>query len=137
MRPQFVLSAIVLGLAAQSVRAEVVRYRYVPVDTNGTLAPAAGAAGTAGERSSWYAGPPQPVNGQPRPNFVATFQHPYTGRPVTVPLALPETSTPRLEHRRGDVIYNYGSYTVTVRFHPDGSVETVYNSGFLRPLRVY
>ena len=133
MRPQLLALAIGLGLmTCVPAQAEVVRYRYVPVDASGALAPE-----PAGARASWYAGPAQPVIGRPRPNYLVTLRHPYTGRNVTVPLALPENSTPLIVHRRGDVIYNYGSHTVTVSFHPDGSVETIYNSGVLRPLRVY
>ncbi len=64
---------------------------------------------------------------------MVTFRHPYTGRNVTLPLTLPE-GTPRLEHLADRIVYNYGEYTVEARFFRDGSVETVYNSGFLRPL---
>jgi hypothetical protein len=133
MRPQLFVLVIGLGLIlSRPADAEVVRYRYVPVDASGALAPE-----PTGERASWYAGPTQAVTGRPRPNYVVTLLHPYTGRNVAVPLALPEYSTPLIIHRRGDIIYNYGSHTVTVSFRPDGSVETIYNSGWLRPLRVY
>ena len=39
---------------------------------------------------------------------------------------------PRLEYLPARVVYNYGSYTVEARFLPDGSVDVVYNAGFLR-----
>jgi hypothetical protein len=69
----------------------------------------------------------------PRPNQLLTFCHPCTGKPVTVPLALP-LGTPRVEHVYRRIVFNYGSYTVAVRFLPDGSVEVIYYSGPLRPL---
>jgi hypothetical protein len=50
---------------------------------------------------------------------------------VTVPLCLPE-GTPRVEHVRDRIVYNYGSYTVEVRFLPDGSVDVLYSSGLFR-----
>ena len=68
-----------------------------------------------------------------RPNYLVTFRHAYTGQLITVPVAFPE-GTPRLEYRRNRIVYNYGSYTVEAVFNPDGSMDMVYNSGFLRPL---
>jgi hypothetical protein len=50
---------------------------------------------------------------------------------VNVPLALPD-GTPVIEHVGQRIVYNYGSYTVEVRFLPDGGVDVVYNSGLLR-----
>ncbi len=50
-----------------------------------------------------------------------------------VPVALPE-GTPRIEHVGNRVVYNYGTYTVAAAFLPDGSVDVIYDSGFLRPL---
>src|SRR6516225_1651491 len=38
-----------------------------------------------GQRISWLGAPRQPVNGLPGPATPVTFQHLYTGRPVTVP----------------------------------------------------
>jgi hypothetical protein len=67
----------------------------------------------------------------PQPTCRVTFQHPCTGQEVTVPLALPE-GTPTIEHVRQRIVYNYGSYTVEVRFVSDGSVDVIYNSGLLR-----
>lgn len=66
-----------------------------------------------------------------QPTCIMTFKHGCTGRPVSVPLALPE-GTPIIEHRWRKVVYNYGSYTVEVMFLPDGSVDDFYNSGLLR-----
>ena len=66
---------------------------------------------------------------------MVTILHPYTGRNVVVPLTLPR-GTPRIEHRTDSVVFNYGSYTTEVRFSPEGLVDVIYNSGFLRPLVV-
>jgi hypothetical protein len=136
MRRRCFILALILSLgAAGSLRAEIMRCRFVP-DACGNLCLAADPNGLAGQRQTWYFGPTLSTPTTIRPNVLVTFRHPYTGRNLAVPLALPE-DTPRLEHRPAAFVYNYGNYTVTVRFLPDGSVETVYNSGFLRPLRVY
>ena len=50
---------------------------------------------------------------------------------VTVPVALPQ-GTPNIEYLARRVVYNYGSYTVSVLFLADGSVDVIYNSGFAR-----
>jgi hypothetical protein len=52
---------------------------------------------------------------------------------VTVPLFLP-WGTLRIEHVRDRIVYNYGSFTTQVRFLPDGSLDVIYNNGFLRAL---
>ena len=64
---------------------------------------------------------------------MVTFRHPFTGRNITVPLRMPD-STPRMEHRDDRIIYNYNDYYIEVRFLQDGSVDVIYNSGLLRPL---
>jgi hypothetical protein len=61
------------------------------------------------------------------------FTHPCTGEQVRVPVALP-AGTPRIEHVWHRIVFNYGSYTLEVRFLPDGSVDVIYNSGLLRAL---
>jgi hypothetical protein len=61
------------------------------------------------------------------------FKHIYTGQEVRVPLALPD-STPVIEHVRQRIVYNYGSYSVTVRFLPDGGVEVIYSTGLMRAI---
>lgn len=94
-----------------------------------------GADGTVGDHRAWYGGPAQPVVNGPRPTHVVTYLHPYTGQNVNVPVTLPE-STPRIHHATDRIVYNYGSYTVTSRFLPDGSVEVIYNSGLFRPLQL-
>jgi hypothetical protein len=62
---------------------------------------------------------------------MVTFCHPYTHSNVAVPLALPE-GTPNILHGPDRITFNYGSYAVRVRFLADGSVDVVYDSGFLR-----
>ena len=128
----FLLATVFIVLAnAANVCAAQLRYRYVPVDAQGNTTMQPDASGAPGERISFFAGGRQPTCSQPRPTCIQTFRHPCTGQPVSVPLALPQ-DTPVIEHVRNRVVYNYGSYTVEVRFLPDGSVEVVYNSGFLR-----
>jgi hypothetical protein len=109
------------------------RFHYVPVDAcgNATLQPSG--LGGVGEKVQWLGFVRKPSNNQPRPTHLVTFRHPYTGRLITVPLALPE-GTPRMEYRSNRVVYNYGSYTVEAHFHSDGSVDVIYNSGLLRDL---
>jgi len=120
-----------------AAHAEAVRFRYVPIDACGTLKQApCGPDGALGERLNGLGFRPQPVTQNFRPNQMVTFRHPYTGRNATVPLTLPQQGTPRMETWAEKIVYNYGSYTVEVRFFPDGSVDTVYNSGFLRVLKV-
>ena len=126
--------AIWCGVA--EARAEAVRFRFVPVDACGNMRQVpAGANGAIGEQLTGFGLRPAPYNRTFRPNQMVTFRHPYNGHNVTIPLTLPE-GTPRLEHRGDRIAYNYGSYVVEARFFPDGSVDVVYNSGFLRPLVV-
>jgi hypothetical protein len=116
-------------------QAEAVRYRFVPKDACGTMAPTpVGPEGTIGELKLALGLRSLPYPYAVRPNRLVTFRHPYTGRNATVPMRLPD-GTPRMEHRADRIIYNYGDYTVEARFLPDGSVDVVYNSGLLRPLR--
>jgi hypothetical protein len=128
------LTACVMGAAPAF--AEMVRFRYVPVDACGAMQQvAAGPEGAAGELFRGFGTRPLPYHRTFRPNQMVTFRHPYGGRLVTVPLTLPQ-GTPRLEHRADRSVFNYGSYTVEVRYFPDGTVDVVYNSGLLRPLQV-
>jgi hypothetical protein len=122
---------------APAVRAEQVRFRFVPgADPNGNLVQVPnGPNGALGERIRGLGLNPEPYPYAVRANQLVTFRHPYTSCNVTVPMRLPE-DTPRMEHRSDRVMFNYGSYVVEARFLPDGSVEVVYNSGFLRPLRI-
>jgi hypothetical protein len=132
---RWVAMLVLLGLAPSWAAAEQVRYHFVPADACGAMTQVpAGPEGTIGElkRGLGVLALPHPY--AVRPNQMVTFRHPYTGRNVTVPLRLPD-GPPRLEHRSDRIVYNYGDYTVEARFLADGSVDVVYNSGLLRPLK--
>jgi hypothetical protein len=133
---RWLITLAALALLTAAAPAEQARFRFAPTGTNGSLVQvAAGPSGALGERIRGLGFSAEPYPGVVRPNQMVTVRHPYTCTNVIVPLRLPE-DTPRLEHRADRIIYNYGSYVVEVRFLPDGSVDTVYNSGFLRPLRI-
>jgi len=136
MRVRLSVCLIVAAACATRAGAEQVRFHYVPVNACGTLAQSpAGPNGALGERRTGLGYVPEPFYQTFRPNQMVTIVHPYHGRTVSVPLTLPQ-SAPRVEHRSDRVVFNYGSYTTEVRFFPDGSVDVIYNSGFLRPLVV-
>jgi len=125
-----------LFVSPDQANAEYVRFRFVPADACGAMAQVpAGPGGALGEQLNGFGLRPQPYQGVMRPNQMVTFLHPFNGRNVTVPLTLPQ-GTPRLEYRTDRIVYNYGGYIVEARFIPDGSVDVVYNSGFLRRLVV-
>jgi hypothetical protein len=127
-------AAAALVLPAGTGLADQVRYHYAPADLCGTTAlKPADACGAPGTRVAYFGLVREAYYCQRRPTHMVTFRHPFTNQYVTVPLAFPE-GTPRIEYRRDRIIYNYGSYTVEAHFLPDGSVDAVYNSGFLRPL---
>jgi hypothetical protein len=86
-----------------------------------------------GEEISWFGAVRQPCPRTFPPNRMACFRHPCTGANVTVPLCLP-WGTPRIEHVRNKIVYEYTGYTVEVQFFPDGSVDVIYSSGLFRPL---
>jgi hypothetical protein len=119
-----------LFLSGGMAEAAAVRFHYVPADScgNTTMKPA-----NDGESMRWFGTVREPCNGQFQPTCVVTFRHPHTGQCVAIPLALPE-STPVIMHGPDRITFNYGSYAVRVRFLPDGSVDVVYDSGFLRAL---
>lgn len=126
-----ILLALVLPATAQ---AEQVRYRFVPADANGGMKQVpAGPQGAAGEQLKGLGMRPQPYYRVFRANQMVTLRHPATGRQVMVPMQLPE-STPQMQSRSDRVVFNYGAYQVEARFIPDGSVDVVYNAGFLNPL---
>jgi hypothetical protein len=85
------------------------------------------------EDVQWFGVFKPPKSELPKPNQVVSFQHLCTGACVAVPLFLP-CGTPRVEYVWHRTVYNYGSYTVEVRFLPDGSVDVMYDSGLLRAL---
>jgi hypothetical protein len=135
---------LLLGISAISLAAfphaaaDTLRYRFVPAGADGSVKQVpAGPGGAVGELRTGFAMEPQPYQVTHRANQMVTFRHPSTGRNVTIPLTLPE-GTPRVEHRGGDrIVFNYGTYTIDIRFIAGGGLDVIYNSGFLRPLRLY
>jgi hypothetical protein len=123
--------AVLVFPAAETAEAARARFHYTPADANGAMR--LDPAGSATSRFPFFGGDTPAAAVPPRPTVSLTYRHPYSGRYVTVPLALP-AGTPRVEYRGQRVIYNYGSYTVEVHFLADGSVDVVYNSGLLRAL---
>jgi hypothetical protein len=126
-RTCFAVGAVAgLLLAAAPAGAARLRYHLVADPASGGClkAPAAGERRTL---TGWepYNCPP------PRATRLVNFRHPCTGQMVSVPLALPD-ATPRMEYVRDRVVYNYGDYTVEVRFLKDGSAEVLYDSGLFR-----
>jgi hypothetical protein len=133
--PRLLGAVVVLALVVAPARAERVRFRYALADTSGTVVTSPGLPqATPGERVAFLGGAPEPASCRLRPTHMVTFYHPAVNRNVTVPMALPYDSTPRVEHRTNRIIFNYGSYTVETVFTLDGSVEVIYNSGPGRPL---
>lgn len=127
-------AVIALAITVAPACAERVRYHFSPADLCGsTVQTPAGPGGTVGARVSYFGLGTEPYSCVMKPNFLVTFRHPYTSKSVVVPLALPQ-DTPRIDHARDKVIFNYGTYTVTVHFLPDGSAEAIYDSGLGRPL---
>jgi hypothetical protein len=107
------------------------RYHFVPTNSVGVTALKPAEAGGPGEKALLI-GLVREADGRlPPPTHYVTFRHPYTLAPVTVPMTF-APGTPRLEHTPTRIVYNYGSYTVEARFQPDGSVDVIYDTGFLR-----
>ena len=131
---RYLVTFILLALPSVS-RAEMVRFCYVPVDACGTMKQVpCGPDGSPGELLQGFGLRSQSYPENLRPTHMVTFRHPV-GRNVTVPLTLPP-GTPRMQTRADRIVYNFDGYTIEVRFFADGSVDVVYNSGFLRPLVV-
>jgi len=105
------------------------RYRYVPAPT---AADPGAYAFAGGEKLSTF-GTVLSTGGPPRATNIVSYRHPYTGRPARVPIAFP-LGTPNVQYRGDRVVYDYDTFTVSVRFLTDGSVEVTYNSGFLRDI---
>jgi hypothetical protein len=131
--PLLVVSVLWFG-AVKPAAAARVRFHYVPVpDGCGTMELQPLYPDAPGERFCHFGKHGMPYSGSPHPNQLATFCHLWNGATVRVPLDLP-VGTPRLEHVWAKTVFNYGSYTVEVRFVPDGSVDVIYNSGPCREL---
>jgi hypothetical protein len=126
--------AAALTLVPTAGWADSLRFRFVPANTEGALTQvAAGPDGALGELRSGLRATPKPYAGNYQANRMVTFRHPYTSRNVIVPMKLPD-SAPRIEHIADRIRLNYGSYYVEARFLPEGGVDVVYNSGYLRTL---
>ena len=133
-RPRWLTPSLVTALVlatAGTADAERARFHFVPTGPGGALQLVPAADGAAGELAGSFGRARGSVCEPPQPTCRMTFKHPCTGQEVTVPLALPD-GTPVIEHVRQRTIYDYGSYTVEVRFLPDGGVDVIYNSGLLR-----
>jgi hypothetical protein len=113
-----------------SSRADLIRIHFGPADASGMVAPPPATA----EYVSRFGTLTTPIQPKIRPTHISKFIHPYTGRQVQVPITFPPDSTPLILYRNNRIIFNYGTYTIEVVFLPDGSVDVVYNSGFLRPI---
>jgi hypothetical protein len=124
------VSLVSLGTTGKAVAARV-RFHYVPVPVHGAMVLQPAAA--SGERLvGSRKGCPEHYP-YPEATCPLLFTNPCTGAQVQVPVVLPE-GTPRIEHVWNRIVFNYGSYTIEVRFFPDGSVDVIYNSGLLRAL---
>jgi hypothetical protein len=138
MNARIIASAAVLVLAsADPALAERVRYHFAPADICGnTMQTPAGKCNAIGERVSYFGFGTTPYNNAMPPTHMVTFFHPFSKRNVTVPMSLPDgAGVPRLQTRSDRIIFNYGEYRVEAIFLPDGSVDTVYDSGLFRPIR--
>lgn len=124
------LVGFVLAATSSPVAAARIRYHYVPPP--GASPGPVDAQLTGGERLSVFGGVSGPAPGPPpKCTCRMTYRHPSTGQQVRVPMAFPD-ATPRIEHRFGRLIYNYGSDTIEVVFQPDGSLDVIYNTGLFR-----
>src|SRR3954464_7802666 len=113
------VSLLAMGVVVGTANAERVRYHFAPADLNGTTVQTpAGNGNAVGERVSYFGVGNAPYFCGKRPTYLVTFWHPYSGKNVTVPLALPE-DTPRIEHGPNRITFNYTTYWVDVMFLPD------------------
>ena len=132
------IALVVVGTLALpgSSGAEQVRDLYVPIgDACGNTRQAPhGPNGALGEKFVGLGLVPRPYNENFLPTHKVTFRHPANGLNVIVPLTL-SAGTPKMEYRSDRIIYNYGDHSVEAHFLPEGSVEVIYVSSFLRPLR--
>jgi hypothetical protein len=127
--PRLVVLASFFSLFGGIAEGAAVRFHYVPSDSCSSTAMKPTC--DVGESRRWFGMVRESCEGQYQPTCIVTFHHPYSGQTISVPLALPE-GTPIMLHGPDRVTFNYGSYAVRVRFLPDGSVDVVYDSGFLR-----
>ncbi len=132
------LAPIVVAVLALpgGARAEQVRFLYVPIgDACGNTRQAPhGPDGALGEKITGLGLIPRAYRETFKPTHMVTFRHPANGRNVIVPMTL-SGGTPKMEYRNDRIIYNFGDHTVEAHFLPEGSVEVIYSTGFLRALR--
>ena len=123
-----IVFAVLLCVSGEMAEAAAVRFHYVPADSGATITmkPA-----SLGERTRWFGMVREPCNDSLRPNHVVNFNNPCTHQMVAIPIAFPE-GTPTILHGPNRITFDYGSYAIRVLFFPDGSVDVVYDSGFLR-----
>lgn len=122
-----VLAVTVALVAGDVAPAAIARFHFVPV--NGCTVQHVPYHGAPAEKITIFGRGPYEC--PPPPTCTVTFCHPYSGAKLAIPLALPD-ATPQMVHRRDRIMYNYGTYTVTVHFLPDGSVDVIYNSGLFK-----
>jgi hypothetical protein len=123
-----VVFAVLFGATGEVAEAAAVRFHYVPADSGATVTMKPTGLG---ERTRWFGMVREICNDPLRPNCVVNFHNPCTGRTVAIPIAFPD-GTPTILHGPNRLTYDYGSYAIRVLFFPDGSVDVVYDSGFLR-----
>jgi hypothetical protein len=126
-------TVILFALSAGGADAAVARFHFIPVEVNGCTQMQPASPDGAGTCETWFGLRREHNPCPPRPNMFVTLCHKLTGQNVTVPLCLP-LGTPVIMHRPAAIMYNYGSFAVTIEFFADGSVDVVYNSGLFRGL---
>jgi hypothetical protein len=131
----FAIATLFVLATAGPAPAERVRYHFAAADVCGnTVQTPAGKCNAIGERVSYFGFGATPYNTPMPPTHMVTFYHPFSKRNVTVPMALPPGAA-RLQTRSDRIIFNYGEYRVEAIFLPDGSVDTLYDSGMFRKLQ--
>ncbi|MBX9679161.1 MAG: hypothetical protein K2X38_10395 [Gemmataceae bacterium] len=130
------IALVACALMPALSRAEQVRFRYVPADANGAMrAQPIGPGGSLAENLRGLSYAAYPFNKVYRPTHMVTFLHPSSGRNAVIPLTMPE-SEPTVQRRGSAIAYNYGIYEIELLFLPNGAVDVIYNSGYLRPLPI-
>jgi len=125
------LALAALLQVAGHANAARVRYHFTPVDANGATTLRPGDVSGYGRRLT-IPGFERPMPGPPPGmTFLMTYWHPLSSRRITVPVTFPD-GTPTIQHGRDWIMYDYGSYSVRIRFLADGSVDVIYDNGLLR-----
>lgn len=129
--PLFV--TVLLLASAGRACAERARFHFAPTGPEGALQLIPEPDGSPGARVDYFGKVRGSYCEAPIPTCRVKFKNCHTGQDVIVPLALPD-STPIIEHVWGAIVYDYGGWTVEIRFLPDGGVDVTYNSGLFRKL---